>query len=261
MLGCDLHCADCQNWRISQALRDPAAGVAPDPTDPEELVRLAFRHGARLVGSSYNEPLVTSEWAYAIFTRAKEAGLRTCYISNGNATAEVLEYLRPVTDCFKIDLKAFTDRNYRLLGCRLTTVVATVRMAQARGFWIEIVTLVIPGFNDSADELRAAAEFIASVDPLIPWHVTAFHPDYQHSHTHSTPAGTLLRAAQIGRAAGLRYVYVGNAPGVGRYEDTCCHACGGLLVERAGYVILRNRLSGTGGRCPDCGAAIPGIWN
>jgi len=262
MLGCDLHCPNCQNWEISQALRDPAAGAAPVHIDAGGMIRLALGYGAQLVGSSYNEPLITAEWARAVFTAARQAGLRTCCISSGNATPEVLEYLRPVTDSYKVDLKAFTDRNYRILGGRLRTVLDTVQMAYATGFWMEIVTLVIPGFNDTDAELRAAAEFIASVSSLIPWHVTAFHPDYKMAATAETPADTLLRAARIGEAAGLRYVYAGNLPGrMGRYEHTFCHGCGALLVERCGFLVVRNRLSATGGCCPDCGTAIPGIWN
>jgi pyruvate formate lyase activating enzyme len=261
MLGCDLHCENCQNWLTSQTLRDPAAGVPPEPVDPDDVIRLALRLGAQMVGSSYNEPLITSEWAADIFREAKEAGLRTCYISNGNATREVLVYLRPQTDCYKIDLKAFTDKNYRFLGGTLERVLSTIQMVYEMGFWTEIVTLVIPGYNDGDDELHAAAEFIASVSPLLPWHVTAFHGDYKMTDVGDTPAETLLRAAQIGEAAGLKYVYAGNLPGrVGRYAHTFCHHCGALLIERQGYLILQDRLSATQGRCPDCGTAIPGIW-
>jgi len=260
MLGCAYACASCHNWLTSQALRDPAAGVQPTEVTPRTLIDLARRHGAALVGSSYNEPLITSEWAVAVFQEAKAAGLRTCYVSNGNATPEVLDYLRPWTDCYKVDLKAMTQRNYRALGGVLQQVLETIRMVYKRGFWLEVVTLVIPGWNDSADELRAAAEFIASVSPFIPWHVSAFHKDYHMTDPDDTGPETLRRAARIGEAAGLKYVYAGNLPGrVGRYEHTWCHHCGALLVERYGYFILQNRLA-PGGRCPECGTAIPGIW-
>ena len=260
MLGCDYACASCHNWLTSQALRDPAAGVQPTEVTPRTLIDLARRHGAALVGSSYNEPLITSEWAVAVFQEAKAAGLRTCYVSNGNATPEVLDYLRPWTDCYKVDLKAMTQRNYRALGGVLQQVLETIRIVYKRGFWLEVVTLVIPGWNDSADELRAAAEFIASVSPFIPWHVSAFRKDYHMTDPDDTGPETLRRAARIGEAAGLKYVYAGNLPGrVGRYEHTWCHHCGALLVERSGYFILQNRLA-PGGRCPECGTAIPGIW-
>jgi pyruvate formate lyase activating enzyme len=134
-------------------------------------------------------------------------------------------------------------------------------MVYARGFWLEIVTLVIPGWNDSDEELRAAAEFIASVSPLIPWHLTAFHKDYRMTAPADTGPEALLRAARIGEAAGLKYVYAGNLPGrVGRYEHTWCHHCGALLVERSGYIVRRNRLAATQGACPHCGTVIPGVW-
>ncbi len=261
MLGCDFHCPYCQNFVTSQALRDPATGSEPLPITPPHMVELARRHGAQLIGSSYNEPLITSEWAVAIFREAKIAGLRTCYISNGNATREVLQHLRPWTDCYKIDLKAFDEKNYRFLGGTLESVTDTIRMVHELGFWTEVVTLVIPGYNDSDDELRAAAEFIASVSPLIPWHVTAFHKDYKMTDPDDTGPDTLIRAARIGEAVGLKYVYAGNLPGmVGKYEHTLCHYCGALLVERHGYLTLQNRLSPANGHCPDCGTQIPGIW-
>jgi len=261
MLGCDYRCPACQNWLTSQTLRDPAAGVAPTPVTPRALVDAARRQGAALVGSSYNEPLITSEWAVAIFKEAKAAGLRTCYVSNGNATPEVLDFLRPWTDCYKVDLKAMTQRHYRTLGGQLSRVLETIRLVHACGFWLEVVTLIIPGWNDSDDDLGAAAAFIAGVSPLIPWHVTAFHKDYRLTAPDNTGPETLLRAARIGEAAGLKYVYAGNLPGqVGRYEHTWCHHCGLLLVARYGYLILENRLTRTGGRCPGCATVIPGIW-
>lgn len=262
MLGCNYHCGFCQNWITSQALRDPLAGSAPIETTPGALVELARRSGAALIGSSYNEPLITSEWAAAIFQEARAAGLRTCYVSNGNATAEVLDYLRPWTDAYKVDLKAMNPRSYRSLGGSLDRVLETIRMVAARGFWMEVVTLVIPGWNDSPDELQAAAAFLASVSPLIPWHVTAFHRDYRLTTPDETTPEMLVRAAQIGEAAGLCYVYAGNWPGrVGRYEHTWCHHCGALLVERRGYQIVANHLQAGSGRCPDCRTMIPGVWS
>ena len=260
MLGCDFHCGYCQNWLTSQALRDEAAGVSPRDLTPDDLIRVARRAGARMVGSSYNEPLITAEWAVAVFRAAREAGLRTAFISNGNATAEVLDYLRPWTDCYKIDLKAMDPRRYRELGGVLEHVLDAVRMVHERGFWLEVVTLVIPGFNDDDTQLRRAADFLASVSPEIPWHVTAFHQDYRMTDPDNTPVETLQRACEIGTGAGLRFVYAGNLPGrVGPWEHTWCPDCGELLIERVGYTIQRQRV-GAAGTCPSCGRRIPGIW-
>lgn len=262
MLGCDFHCSYCQNWDISQTLRDERAGRGPQPTSPEELVELARYYRASTVASTYNEPLITSEWAVRVFKAARAAGLRTLYISNGNATPEALAYLRPWLDGYKIDLKTMQDRQYRKLGGVLQHVLDTIKMAHERGLWVEVVTLIVPGFNDSNDELWDAARYIASVSPDIPWHVTAFHPDYKMIEPGRTPASTLLRAAEIGAEAGLRYVYAGNLPGAtGEWEDTRCPSCNATLIHRRGFVVLQNRLAETGGRCPKCGTPIPGIWS
>lgn len=263
MLGCDLQCPYCQNWQISQTLRDPVATRLADytPITPEEFVQLALRSGARVLTSTYNEPLITSEWAVALFREGRRYGLVGSYVSNGNATPEVLDYLRPYVDLYKVDLKSMREDRYRVLGGPLRTVLDTIRRAWEQGFWVEVVTLVVPGFNDDPAELQEAAAFLASVSPFLPWHVTAFHPDYRMTETPTTPPHTLLRAARIGQEAGLRYVYVGNLPGqVGRYENTYCHGCGALLVERRGFQVLQDRLTPTGGICPDCGVRIPGVW-
>jgi pyruvate formate lyase activating enzyme len=259
MLGCDYHCSYCQNHITSQALRDPMAGVLPTVVSPHRMVELALRHSARLVVSSYNEPLITSEWAVEIFKQAKHAGLVCGFVSNGNATPEALDYIRPWADLYKIDLKSFNDRNYRKLGGVLQNVLDTVKMVYERGFWLEIVTLVIPGFNDSDDELKAMAEFISSVSPDIPWHVTAFHKDYKMTDPANTPVETLLRAVETGRDAGLNFVYAGNLPGrVGASENTRCPNCKATLIERYGFRVLRNRIRS--GHCPDCKTEIAGRW-
>src|SRR6266699_2973249 len=179
MLGCDLHCGYCQNWVTSQALRDPTAVSPPLSATPETLVADALRQGARVLVSTYNEPLITSEWAVSVFREAKAAGLTTGYVSNGNATPQVLEYLRPWVDLYKVDLKSFDDRHYRQLGGRIAPILDTIRRLHEMGFWVEIVTLLIPGFNDSPDELERLTGFLAGVSPDIPWHVTAFHADYK----------------------------------------------------------------------------------
>ena len=261
MLGCDLHCGYCQNWVTSQALRDPAAVAPPLQATPEGLVDDALRLHARVMVSTYNEPLITSEWAVAVFKEAKAAGLTTGYVSNGNGTPEVLEYLRPWVDLYKVDLKSFDDRHYRQLGGRLQPILDTIRRLHAMDFWVEIVTLLIPGFNDSRDELERLTSFIASVSPDVPWHVTAFHADYKMTDPPNTTAGMLVDAAAIGRANGLRYVYAGNLPGrVGGLEDTCCPSCGDMLVARYGYHIRDYRITADG-RCPSCAAIVPGRWS
>jgi pyruvate formate lyase activating enzyme len=261
MLGCDLHCGYCQNWLTSQALRDDAAGTAPKPVSAERLVAMAHAYGASIVGSSYNEPLITAEWAVDVFRHARPEGFKTAFISNGNATPQVLDYLRPWTDCYKIDLKAMNDKSYRQLGGVVDNILDTVRMVHERGFWEEIVTLIIPGFNDSRDELRRAADYIVSVSPDIPWHVTAFHQDYRMTENDNTSAEQLIEACEIGRNAGLRYIYAGNLPGrVGRWENTYCPSCDELLVERYGYLIRQVKVT-RDGRCPQCATTIPGIWS
>lgn len=261
MLGCDMHCGFCQNSLTSQTLRDEAAGVEPRVVSAERLVSLGLAYGASIVGSSYNEPLITAEWAVEVFKLAKAAGLKTAFISNGNATPQVLDYLRPWTDCYKIDLKTMSDRNYRQLGAVVNNITHTIKMVHERGFWEEIVTLVIPGFNDSDDELRRAADYIASVSPDIPWHVTAFHQDYKMTENRNTTVEDLLRACEIGRAAGLRYVYAGNLPGrVGRWENTYCHACEHLLVERYGFHLTQMNVTPEG-NCPACHTSTPGLWS
>ena len=260
MLGCDLHCAYCQNWVTSQALRDPTAVVPPLGATPNQLVQQALQQGAKVLVSTYNEPLITSEWAVAVFKEARAAGLLTAFVSNGNGTPQVLEYLRPWVDLYKVDLKSFDDRHYHQLGGRLQPILDTIRRLYEMGFWLEIVTLVIPGFNDSDDELNRLTAFVASVSPDIPWHATAFHKDYKMTDPDNTSAETLMRAAEIGRKSGLRYIYVGNLPGeVGDLENTRCPNCQQLLIERYGYLIMGYHLT-SNGCCPSCGTRIPGRW-
>ncbi|MGB9458030.1 MAG: AmmeMemoRadiSam system radical SAM enzyme [Bryobacteraceae bacterium] len=260
LLGCDLHCGYCQNWVTSQALRDMRASLDFHEISPAEIVRLALRQNAASVISTYNEPLITSEWAVAVFREARQAGLTTGYVSNGNATPQVLEYLRPWVDLYKVDLKSFDDRRYHELGGRIGPILDSIQRIHDMGFWLEVVTLLVPGFNDSRAELEPLAGFLAGVSPDIPWHVTAFHPDYKMIAPGATPARTLEHAALIGRAAGLRYVYAGNLPGsVGGLENTNCPSCGALLVERSGFEVFQNILTADGA-CPHCQRAIPGFW-
>ncbi len=260
MLGCDFHCGYCQNWVSSQALRDDAAGASISPVSAEEVVVLAKRAGALTVTSTYNEPLITSEWAAEIFRMAKNAGLTTSFVSNGNATEEVVSFLKPSLDLYKIDLKTFDDKRYRKLGGTLQNVLEGIELVYRAGMWLEIVTLVVPGFNDSERDLGGIASFIAALSPDIPWHVTAFHPDYRMRDVGWTPGADLTRAHSIGKAAGLRYVYPGNLGGRGsELENTCCPHCDALLVERTGFAVRGYHLRD--GCCPRCGASIAGFWH
>jgi pyruvate formate lyase activating enzyme len=213
-----------------------------------------------MVTSTYNEPLITAEWAGAVFREARRAGLMTSFVSNGNATDEVLDFLRPLVDAYKVDLKGMREEGYRQVGGRLSIVLDALRGLVARGIWVEVVTLVVPGLNDSPEELRDAARFLASLSPDLPWHVTAFHPDYRMAATPATPAATLLRAAEIGREEGLRYVYTGNLHGrTGDGETTFCPSCREPLVERRGFRLLACRI-GADGACPRCHGGVPGLW-
>jgi len=263
MLGCDFHCDYCQNWLTSQAMRDPASDIAGNyirRITPEGMLAAARQANVSVVVSSYNEPLITSEWAVGVFKVIKAAGLKCAFVSNGNATPEALEYLSPYLSAYKIDLKSMQDKNYRRLGGVRQHVLDSIQRAHELGLWVEVVTLIVPGFNDSNDELWDAASFLSGISQDIPWHVTAFHKDYKMTEPDNTPAQTLLRASEIGREAGLRYVYAGNIPGhVGEYESTFCPNCNKAVIERRGYTIIDYHLTAEGA-CPHCGTKIAGIW-
>jgi len=264
MLGCDYHCDYCQNWFTSQFGRDEESNNAINyirKISPAQVVEHSHLVDASVIVSSYNEPLITSEWAVSIFRQAKAGGLMCAYVSNGNNTPEAMEYLSPYLDAYKIDLKCMSDKNYRKLGGTLQNTLDGIKRVKELGIWLEVVTLVIPGFNDSNEELWDAARFLSGISPDIPWHVTAFHKDYKMTKSENTGADTLIRAAEIGREAGLCYVYAGNLPGhVGEYEDTRCPACGLTVVVRRGYVVREYKITGEG-TCPACGEKIAGVWH
>jgi pyruvate formate lyase activating enzyme len=261
MLGCDYHCGYCQNWVTSQMLRDVDAVAPPRMTSPKQLVDLAIEHDAPVVASSYNEPLITSEWAVDVFKEARSRGLKCAYISNGNGTPQVLDFIRPHVEAYKVDLKTFNPKHYRELGGVMENVTDTIKMLKQRGFWVEIVTLVVPGFSDDSDELKRMADFLAGVDPLMPWHMTAFHPDYKMTDGfRRTTAEDLMRIVEYAASAGIKYIYPGNLPGqVGQWENTRCHHCGETVIERHGFYVKRNRMQADG-LCPRCCKPIPGIW-
>ena|GEM_PF-6334 len=262
MLGCNFRCAFCQNWETSQVLRDPEATATRQVVTPEMVVDWGRRQGAQIIASTYNEPLITSEWGRDIFALGREAGMLTCYVSNGFASPQVIDWLDPWLDAMNVDLKCFTDEGYRQLGGRLEPVCDTIRALSGRGKWLEVITLIVPGFNDGEKELSSLAEFLVSVSPDIPWHVSAYHAAYRMSAgPRRTSTDALRKALEIGRSAGVRYVYAGNVRAMdgSRHECTYCHSCGHTLVERQGFRLLRNDLRD--GRCPVCGVRIPGIWS
>ena len=263
MLGCNFHCDYCQNWLSSQAGRDPACDRVIGQIErisAEEIISYGVRMGTRVLASSYNEPVITSEWAAEIFKLANQAGMQSVMVSNGYATAETLEYLSPVMQGYKIDLKSMQEKNYRQLGGVLQNVLDSIIKAHELGMWVEVVTLMVPGFNDTNEELWEMARFIKDVSAGIPWHISAFHQDYRMLDAQRTPIDSLLRAAEIGCEAGLHYVYAGNLPGmVEEYETTFCHSCRTELIKRRGFHVIENRLTPEG-TCPQCGTPAAGVW-
>ena len=258
MLGCDLHCCYCQNWVTSQALRDPQAVAPPRDTSPAVLVADASRLGARVVVSTYNEPLITSEWAVAIFKEARARGLMTAFVSNGNATPRVLELHSAVGGSLQ-------SRSQELRRPALSSAWRTSRAhprddsrAARYGNLAGDRDAPHSGLQRLAEELDRLTSFVAGVSPDIPWHVTAFHKDYRMTDPENTTPEMLVAAAAIGQRNGLRYVYAGNAPGlVGDLENTRCHYCRALLVERDGYHVSPLPADG-GGLLPGLRDADPG---
>lgn len=260
MLGCNFHCPFCQNWITSQALKDPQAISSIKEINPEEIINYALHYEIPIITSTYNEPLITVEWSVEIFKLAKKINLVTSFVSNGYATPEVLDYLQPWIDLYKVDLKCFQQKEYRIMGGVLQKVLDTIKSLYERKKWIEVVTLVVPGINDSEEELKDIAKYLVSVSPDIPWHVTAYHEDYKMDTPEKfTSVNTLIRAAEIGYKEGLHYVYTGNRPGQTQsYENTYCYSCGELLIERCGFQVLKNEIKD--GKCFKCHTAIAGRW-
>ncbi|MDD2711037.1 MAG: AmmeMemoRadiSam system radical SAM enzyme [Verrucomicrobiae bacterium] len=260
MVGCNFHCDFCQNWVSSQAFRIPEAGGPVERVTPDRLARIARDHGARLMVASYNEPVIAAEWVADVFAAAKPAGLLCGAVSNGHLTVETLNLWKPWLDVLKVDLKCFDTEKYRTLGGSFETVRETIRETHRRGHWLEVVTLLVPGFNDEEKEIRALARFLSEVDRNIPWHVTAFHSAFRRVGVERTPPLQLLRAAQWGVEEGLRFVYAGNvASQAGEWENTRCPGCRRTLVERRGFSIGRVEVT-ENGKCPACGEAVRGIW-
>ena len=259
MYGCDLRCGYCQNWYVSQALRERDEREAPSDISAEELVSRAVAEGCRVLCAAYNEPSISAEWVHEIFRRAKERGLVTGMITDGNATRELLEHMRPVTDVYRVDLKGYSEEQYRSLGGRLAPVLESIALAKKLGFWVEVVTLVVPHFNDELPGLRSLAMAIAKVDQDIPWHLNAFQPRYRMRDRPPMSAGLLVSAAGSAYAKGLRYVYVGNVDHeLGELSHTRCPRCHETIVRRRGYESMLETADPS--RCPRCANQIPGLW-
>lgn len=263
-VGCNLTCAWCQNWELSQ-WKD----FAPHTDDigqqwlPADIVAAACRDNIPSLAFTYNEPAIYFEYACDTAQLAHCHGINTVLVTSGFETLQALDLLAPYLAAVNVDLKAFSDDTYRrFCGARLAPVLRNIHhLVQETGVWTEVTTLVIPGLNDSDGELASIAGFLANISPDIPWHVSAFTPQFQMRTTPPTPAATLRRAWQIGHDAGLHYVYAGNLWAdreLAGCANTCCPACGALLIERTGYRVRQHWQQQ--GQCPRCNTRLPGRW-
>jgi pyruvate formate lyase activating enzyme len=256
-VGCNFKCRFCQNSDISQMPSDQNRIWGEDMT-PNMMVREALSTGSATIAYTYTEPTIYFETALDTARLASSEGIRNVFVSNGYMTEGCLREIHPDLHGANIDLKAFTNQFYReQCGARLEPVLNTLKIMKELGIWLEVTTLLIPGLNDSEDELRKLADYLVSLDANIPWHISRFHPTYRLTDIHSTPPEGIHRAREIGLEAGLRYVYTGNLPG-DEGEKTYCHNCGDLLIDRHGFFIHKNRIKNHS--CPNCNTRIPGVW-
>jgi pyruvate formate lyase activating enzyme len=257
-VGCNLSCLFCQNWEISQISKGSSRMLLGRELMPEEVVSLAIRYGCATISYTYTEPTIFMEYAYDTAKLAREKGIRNIFVTNGYMTKEALDLIAPYLDGANVDLKSFKDETYRkVMGGSLEPVLSTIKGMKGKGIWVEVTTLIVPGMNDSEEEIRAIAEFIKGVGEEIPWHISRFYPHYRMQDRGQTPIHILKRARDIGKEAGLRYVYTGNVPG-DEGENTYCYSCGTTLIRRFGFQILDMRIKD--GKCPRCEAKIDGIW-
>ncbi len=256
-VGCNFRCKFCQNFDISQYPREHGGEIIGRDRTPAQIVASARESGCETIAYTYTEPTIFYEFALDTAVLAREEGIKNVFVSNGYMSPEAARHIAPYIDAGNIDIKAFTDTFYKTMcGARLEPVLETIRLLKALGVWVETTTLIIPGLNDGDEELRNIARFIKGVGAEIPWHVTQFYPTYELLDKPRTPVSTLRRARDIGKEEGLHYVYEGNVPGEGG-ENTYCHSCGALLIERYGLELIRNRLQD--GTCPECGSGIKGV--
>ncbi len=258
-VGCNFHCLHCQNYDISQSPHIYNGEIAGRERTAQDVVDAAERAGCATLCYTYVEPTIFYEFARDCSVLAHQRGLKNVFVSNGYMTPEVTRQLAPLLDGINIDIKAFTDDFYKkVCKARLQPVLDNVKLMHELGVWVEVTTLLIPGLNDSPEELHDIARFVKQVSADMPWHVTAFYPTYKMLDRKPTPAATLRKAREIGLAEGLHYVYEGNIPGEGG-ENTCCPGCGAELISRYGFRIRRNSL--VDGHCPGCGQHIAGVWS
>ncbi len=257
-VGCNFRCLHCQNVDISQAPRE-GRPIRGREFPPERIVDTAAQHEAATIAYTYTEPTIFFEYALDTARLARERGLRNVFVTNGYITPEALDKIAPVLDAANIDLKFFSEDSYKkVCGAKLAPILETIRHYHELGVWIEITTLVIPGYNDSEQELRNIARFITELNPGVPWHVSRFHPAYKMKHLSSTPEASVMRAWKIGREEGLKHVYVGNMS-TPDGDVTHCPSCDTPVVRRGLFGLQENRLES--GRCRQCGAEVAGIWN
>ena len=257
--GCNFHCLHCQNYTISQLPRETGEVGTEREVPPEKVVSMAMEYNCATIAHTYTEPTIFFEYAYDVAKLGKEKGIRSIFVTNGYIGEEALRYIAPYLAGANVDLKGFREETYKkIYGGRLSPVLDNIKLMKELGIWVEVTTLVIPTINDSEGELRDIANFIAEVGTDIPWHISRFHPDYKLTNLPPTPRATIDRAREIGKEAGLRYVYSGNIPG-DKGENTYCYQCGAILIRRFGFQIIENRLKE--GRCPECGAEIDGVWH
>jgi pyruvate formate lyase activating enzyme len=252
-MGCNFKCDFCQNWNISQ---QDGGTIQGEDTTAEAVVEAAVAHGCKSISYTYTEPTIFFEFAYDCAKLGQARGLRNCFVTNGFQTPETLDKMAGLIDAANVDLKAFNDAFYRdRCKGRLAPVKETIKGMVERGIHVEVTTLLIPGFNDAPDELKAMTEFIADVSRDIPWHVSRYHPDYKFDQAPPTSTDTIYKALELGHAAGLRYLYAGNIPG-GQYENTICPQCMEIVIKRSGYQADPVNLSNEG-KCVVCGYDMP----
>jgi pyruvate formate lyase activating enzyme len=256
-IGCNFRCGFCQNWEISQGSMKDSVDSGAEEVSPQNLVKLALKNNCKSISYTYTEPTIFFEYAYETAKIAKEKGLYNNFVTNGYMTKEALRMIRPYLDAANVDLKFFKDYSYKnVCAAHLKPVLESIKLMRKFGIWVEITTLIVPGENDSEEELRAIAEFIVSVDKDIPWHVSRFHPDYKFSDRGATSESILKKAEELGRRSGLNYVYAGNVRGWG--NDTYCHHCKKLLIKREIFEVLEYNIKQA--KCIFCDTKIPGVF-